>query len=451
MIVITVNFPEKTFLSHGVNGKALPFPAPTQVLCSFLSTGNDDNEDFISALDKLSSHAPTIVCGYTPKKTGRQRVSTVGEIGKFRQGVSDTNKMGVSPSTFLSGVHGYTGIKYFSASDDRYTIPGDVFYVYDVDKEDEDTIVESLAPFVGFISSVGKTSSAVFDITTVNTNDALLSAYTVSQEYGSTPEDGNFAIYTPWKVTPQSFDKSQRLVLDTPDKGYISEMIDRYYNPINSHPVNVKNTTYTHYTSSGDSKRFTLGFSPQKSWDESMRNIISRCKGKNPQGFNDKTTYFIPHLLYDRAVKEGKSYRDPHYGDPLYSVTMVTTCKEREEELFMDFMMACIEECGENIYQNDSIDNAEPKTHAEYTSWKTTLPYKGYKSSLLTQLSIMGYIKKSTGLDFDDFTVSLFPHLYSDYEDFWDVYVDFSTPQSQKVSISQYNHLVPVDTEDQQV
>lgn len=448
MIVITVNFPEKFFLSHGVDGKAIPFPAPTQVLCSFLSTGQDDNEDFISALDSLSHTTPTIVCGYTPDKTGRQRVSTIGEIGRYREGVSTTNREGASPSTFLNGVNGYTGIKAFSTSDDRYIIPGDVYYVYDME-DDEESIVNSLSPYVGMICSVGKNiGSALFDIAVIDSphKDPLHAAYEMSQKHGSTPEDGNFSIYTPWKVAPTNFDMSRRLVLDTPGEGYISEMIQRYYNLVQHHPINVINTTYTYCVSSGSDKSFTLGFSPQENWDASMKNIIARCKEKNPQGFNDSTTYFIPHLLYDKSVKEGKSYRNPRYKDPLYSVTMVTQSSSNTEDLFMDFMLSCIEECGDNIYQNESIDNTSVTFSKESTSWKTVLPYQGHKSSLATQLSIMGYVKKSTGLDFDDFAVSLSPCLYAGYEDYWNVHIDFSAPQTHKVSISQYNHLIPVDS-----
>lgn len=446
MIVVTVSFPEKTFLSHGVYGKALPFPAPTQILCSFLSTGNDDNEVFVSALDKLSCCMPTIVCGYTPEETGRQRVSTIGEIGKFRKGVSTTEREGASPSTFLSGVPGYTGIKHFSTSDDRYVIPGDVYYVYDIG-DDEESIVDSLSPFVGFISSVGKSSTAVFDIATCSSHDALHAAYAVSREHGNTSKSvDNFTVYTPCEDTPYSLNRARNLVMDTPTRGYVSEMIGRYSNPINRHPVNVINTTYIRRSEAGNTNdRLTIGFSPQPNWDDSMHKIINLFQEKTPD-FDEKTTYFIPHLLYSHGGGKKRSSRKPHYSDPLQSITIVVEEEEKSNELFGDFMLLCRDVFGDSVYENRSMYDAGTISPQEGAIWQTTLPYRGHKSALATQLSIMGYIKKNVGVDFSDFTVSISPHLYTGYENFWDVQVSFTTPQNRRVSISPYNQLVPVDT-----
>lgn len=440
MIVIAVSFPEKSFHVHDGHGVSLPVPAPTHVISSFLSTGCDDNEEAITALEDLATVAPTIVCGYSPDHLDVQRMPSINAMGRYREGVGTTEKDGIDLSQIVAGFS-VSGIKGILSSDNRYIIPGDIYYAYDLgDISKEESVAATLSQISGLVSSIGKTSPAVFAVSTTQDSDPFVAARRVSEARGQKPVGSQFTIYTPWKIPPRGALRDVSLALDMPQDGYVREMMQRYVMHFHGHPKSVKTTYYTKNARNGDLTYITLGFPPQKSWNHKIEGIISHCVGKNPEIFDNDEVLFIPHFIYDH--KKSEQYRTPKFDDPIHSVTLVVPSSVDAEDAQADFILSCLEVMGEGVYDNTSMQVEVPS--GESKIWESTIPYCGKVSSLATQVAIMSYVKKTTGLEFDQFAVDISPCLYAGYKDAWNVVVRFSDPYSGVVSISRHNHLRPV-------
>lgn len=76
-LLLNIDFPLKSFHSQNSDKKSIPYPMPTQIISAFLTTGRDNDTDFLNFLKALGT--PVIIAD-TPR--AKKRIALTNAIGR---------------------------------------------------------------------------------------------------------------------------------------------------------------------------------------------------------------------------------------------------------------------------------------------------------------------------------------------------------------------------------
>lgn len=384
---------------------------PTQIISAFLSTGRDNDTDFLNFLKALGT--PVIIAD-TPR--AKKRIALTNAIGRPNEKIRNHAKnYGIDVSKIMDNAV-EKGVKFFKGYDDAHIIENTITYAYELSPILEqnthlntDNIIEYVQYAADQFGYLGRSNSPV--VVNVSIVDNL-------------PRDGRqhfVAIDKPFG--------GASIVMDIPNDNYVDVMVERYSsyrnNDFMSHAVSpVYYVSTGRKTEENSDAILSIGFSPIVKWGNKITEFTEKLNNGKKEEEHIKV---VPHIL-----KNNK---------------MWAISANVPDDMLEEYMQLCVDVFGDNIYNADNapvgLFNSKSK------KWRSHVPIFGERNGVLVQAKVMSDVRKATGLDFDSFNVSISPALYNVKNNpgrgnvMWDIEVDFDEEIPGMIFIG-YNDFTPL-------